>query len=411
MALLFECMGKCCRNTLNTADIVRDACLQQSSARARINTNRSMDMCKSERVSSVILFLCGICFVQEGVTQVQSLASKRLSPAEISQLQTKAQADDSTAQLNLGKAYEDGNGVPRSDNQALKWYRAAAEQGNATAQNEVGLMFRLGGGVEQDKVEAVRWYRKAAKQENPNALFNLGAAYYNGDGVDSNITAALAWFLLAEKFGSQPGADATERTKKEARTVQSDAYEQIGDMYEKGDDLPQNSTEAVNWYRKAAETGGAHVQMKLASLLLQGQSATSNYAEAQRLCEKAASLHFSPGAYCLGQLYEQGLGVERDVSKAAKWFREAADLGLAVAAFRVGEMYWKGEGIQQDRISAYEFIYLASTSNVPEAKQEKERLEKELTPKEREKGKAKAVEWTHRHWPLVILKGKPPTAN
>jgi len=25
MALLFECMGKCCRNMLDTADIVRDA--------------------------------------------------------------------------------------------------------------------------------------------------------------------------------------------------------------------------------------------------------------------------------------------------------------------------------------------------------------------------------------------------
>src|SRR5260370_36307535 len=29
MALLFECMGRCCRNTLDTADIVRDACYQQ----------------------------------------------------------------------------------------------------------------------------------------------------------------------------------------------------------------------------------------------------------------------------------------------------------------------------------------------------------------------------------------------
>src|SRR6059036_779279 len=29
MALLFECMGKCCRNMLNTADIVRDACFRQ----------------------------------------------------------------------------------------------------------------------------------------------------------------------------------------------------------------------------------------------------------------------------------------------------------------------------------------------------------------------------------------------
>jgi TPR repeat protein len=181
-------------------------------------------------------------------------------------------------------------------------------------------------------------------------------------------------------------------------------------MYQKGDDLPQSSSKAVDWYRKAAEDGEGRAQMKLASLLLQGQSATSNYGEVHRLCEKAASLKFSPGAYCMGQLYEQGLGVERDISKAARWFSEAANMGLAVAAFRVGEMYWKGEGLQQDRISAYEFIYLASTSDLPDARQERERLEKELTHKEIEKGKAKAVEWTRQHQPLV-LKGKPPTAN
>src|SRR5437016_14052456 len=29
LALLFECMGKCCRNMLDTADIVRDACFRQ----------------------------------------------------------------------------------------------------------------------------------------------------------------------------------------------------------------------------------------------------------------------------------------------------------------------------------------------------------------------------------------------
>src|SRR6266852_470054 len=36
MALLFECMGKCCRNTLDTADIVRDACLHQLSVNSKV---------------------------------------------------------------------------------------------------------------------------------------------------------------------------------------------------------------------------------------------------------------------------------------------------------------------------------------------------------------------------------------
>jgi TPR repeat protein len=105
-------------------------------------------------------------------------------------------------------------------------------------------------------------------------------------------------------------------------------------------------------------------------------------------------------------LYEQGLGVERDLPKAAVWFSEAAKMGLAVAALRLGEMYWKGEGLKQDKISAYEFVYLASVAGVPEAIQERERLEKELTHKELQKGKDKAIEWSHKQHPLV-LRGAP----
>lgn len=370
-------------------------------------------MHKSERTSSVIFVLCVTCLVQEAVTQVQSLANRTLPPIEMSQLQAKAQAGDPNAQLNLGRAYEDGNGVAQSDNQAVKWYRAAAEQGNATAQNDLGLMFRLGRGVAQDKVEAVKWYRKAARQENSNALFNLGTAYYNGDGVSIDDLSAYAWFLLAQNFGSQLATEAAERMKEAAEgRSQFAAFEKIGDMYQKGDDLPQSSSKAAYWYRKAAENGEARAQVKLANLLLQDQSATANYGEVYSLCENAAKANFPPGAYCMGELYEQGLGVGRDVSKAAKWFLEAANMGLAAAAFRVGEMYWNGEGLKQDRISAYEFIYLASTSKSNQAKvqQEKERLEKELSPKEIEKGKAKAVEWTRQHQPFVV-KGKPVTVD
>jgi TPR repeat protein len=79
-------------------------------------------------------------------------------------------------------------------------------------------------------------------------------------------------------------------------------------------------------------------------------------------------------------------------------------MGHPGAALRLGLMYWKGEGVRQDKISAYEFVYLASSSGLPEAKREKERIEKELTAEELEKGNAKAVEWTRRH--VLVIKGQ-----
>lgn len=120
-----------------------------------------------------------------------------LRPSEIVQLQSKAEAGDASAQATLGKAYQDGNGVPQNDALAVKWLRKAADQGDATSENNLGIMYRMGEGVARDKEEAVRWYQKAAKHGNSKAMFNLGASYYNGDGVAINDVASYAWFLLA----------------------------------------------------------------------------------------------------------------------------------------------------------------------------------------------------------------------
>jgi len=40
----------------------------------------------------------------------------------------------SGAQFNLGLMYDFGEGVPEDDEEAVRWYREAAEQGNAAAQ-------------------------------------------------------------------------------------------------------------------------------------------------------------------------------------------------------------------------------------------------------------------------------------
>ncbi len=44
------------------------------------------------------------------------------------------------AQFNLGAMYDNGQGVPQDDAQAVQWYRLAAEQGMAEAQNNLGVM-------------------------------------------------------------------------------------------------------------------------------------------------------------------------------------------------------------------------------------------------------------------------------
>ena len=80
---------------------------------------------------------------------------------------------------NLGSihVYSNGEGVPKDDREAVKWYRRAAEQGDASAQFNLGVMARdsNGEGVPEDDREAVKWYRRAAEQGDASAQFNLGS--------------------------------------------------------------------------------------------------------------------------------------------------------------------------------------------------------------------------------------------
>jgi uncharacterized protein len=48
--------------------------------------------------------------------------------------------------------YDQGLGVPRSQAEAAKWYRKAADQGDDMAQFNVGTMYVNGQGVRQDLV-------------------------------------------------------------------------------------------------------------------------------------------------------------------------------------------------------------------------------------------------------------------
>ena len=109
----------------------------------------------------------------------------------------QAEAGNAGAQCRLGNMYAFGEGVPKDDAEAAKWYRKAADQGHAQAQNSLGLMYAFGEGVPKDDAEAVKWFRKAADQGIAQAQYNLGVMYYEGRGVPKDAVEAYAWFNLA----------------------------------------------------------------------------------------------------------------------------------------------------------------------------------------------------------------------
>ena len=94
--------------------------------------------------------------------------------------------------------YDDGEGVPQDDAEAVRWYRLAADQGHATAQNNLGIRYSNGRGVPQDYVEAHMWY-------------NLAAAQSSGDDRDTHVRNRDA---VAERMTTEQIAEAQRRARE-----------------------------------------------------------------------------------------------------------------------------------------------------------------------------------------------------
>ncbi len=86
----------------------------------------------------------------------------------------KAPSGDAMAQFNLARMYDKGEIVTQDYEDAVYWYRKAADQGHAKAQTNLGSMYATGTGVFEDNLQATYWYRRAAAQGNLYAKFNLG---------------------------------------------------------------------------------------------------------------------------------------------------------------------------------------------------------------------------------------------
>lgn len=202
----------------------------------------------------------------------------RLTPSTgLKKLESRANRGDAASQYELGVRYAKADSPPMAKQEAVVWYRKAAEQGFAKAQAALGHCYAHGEGVVQDYGEAVKWYRKAAEQGEAGAQNNVGVRYESGTGVAQNCVEAVKWYRKAADQGD------------------ASAQYNLGECYWVGHGVQQDYAEAVKWFRKAAKEGDADAQC------------------------------------FLGECYWRGRGVQQDYAEAVKWFRKALEQGSELA--------------------------------------------------------------------------------
>lgn len=84
--------------------------------------------------------------------------------------------------------------VPSDPDEALKYKLVAAKAGYALAQHDVAILYDRQGNTE----EALKWWKAAADQGYPNGLFGLSRAHSAGKGTPRDLALSYAYFKLSK---------------------------------------------------------------------------------------------------------------------------------------------------------------------------------------------------------------------
>jgi TPR repeat protein len=225
----------------------------------------------------------------------------------VDQLLESSKSGSLDAWFMIGDAYQSGTGTKQNREQALRWFRKAAEAGH------IRSMVRLGTALhhtdyEETWAESVKWFQKAADLGDSSGMISLGFAYRDGQGVAQDYGLAASWFIKAIAAGDTHSMIHAGRVL--ARHLNSHA-------------------EALSWFLRAAEHGHKDSFVELAILYDQPGTPLHNPTEAVRwykVVEKETKCSRPRAMMALAIHCRDGDGTPRDLKAATEWLRQYMQL-------------------------------------------------------------------------------------
>ena len=340
-------------------------------------------------------------------------------------VELRAWSGSSEAQAWLGSSYERGiNGYRKDAQNAVYWYRKAAEQGHTDAQYNLGIIYSWGQGVPQNSEQGAYWVRKAADKGHHQAEDHMCYLYMVGKGVPQDYKKAFDWGIKAARAGisysqyavgalyyfgrgvRQDYVEAMKWYRKSAEQGNSYAQNNLGVMYEQGQGVTRNYDQALQWYKKAATQGNTIAQTNLYNLQEKMKSVTvaateppelpelpepkelydkgeqcrlsKNYSEALKYYRQAAEHNYAPAQDKIGWMYQNGWGVSRNYSEAVNWYSKASNQGNAAAQASLAYMYYKGWGVSKNLQQALYWYKKSAEQGNATAKTQTEKIQREI---------------------------------
>jgi len=196
-------------------------------------------------------------------------------------------------------------------------------------------------------------------------------------------TRLLCAFALLMLVACADRAKPLDEKRKKSESGDAAARYNLGLMYAEGEGVPKDYTEAVKWFRLAADQGDVDGQYNVGYAYANGYGVPKDEAEAVKWFRLVAEKGLSKGQLGLGIMYANGHGVPKDDAEAVKWFRLAAEQGLSEGQFGLGIMYANGHGVPKDLVQAHAWLNIAGASGHEDGKNRRALAEKEMTSQQR----------------------------
>ena len=123
--------------------------------------------------------------------------------------------------------------------------------------------------------------------------------------------------------------------------------------------LPQDASKQITTLRHQAAAGSATAQFQLGEVFQRGQHVPQDMTAAHHFYSLAATQGHIRAQFRLGFLYERGLGVKQDFALAARFYHRAARQNHAVAQHNLAILFAHGRGVKRNLQHAYGWARMA----------------------------------------------------
>lgn len=208
----------------------------------------------------------------------------------------------------LGRAYLFGTGVEQNLERGSRLMQTAVEAApeNVDAQFLLGRAYQNGWGIPVDAGAGFRHLKIAADAGDPRAQWNVGMMLLEGKGVVANAALARRYVQASAEGDYQDGMIS------------------MAVMLALGQGGPVDAAQARVWYGRAAKGGSAHALRALAAMLIMGEGGDVDLLTGAAYLDLAAKVGDGAAVRLQGMWADRLAGLDRSEIEAVKsrWLQE-----------------------------------------------------------------------------------------